>query len=134
MIGDLNAEVGDLAKNGVTDVYGAPGVNESVGYLLNVCKESGLIIGITFFKKAYSQVHMDERKQWTSNTEVLYSGFVSFMLSEFCDSSFAQTPKLSSSQLSQTFFHEFHVDSPPPYHVWDMTSQRLHLKPCLPVG
>ena len=50
-MGNLNARVGDTARDGVSGVHGVPEINESGEYVLDVCEERGLVIGNTHFKK-----------------------------------------------------------------------------------
>ena len=51
ILGDMNAKVGDRAKDGVLGKHGVPGVNENGERLVEMCTERRMIIGNTWFKK-----------------------------------------------------------------------------------
>ena len=51
VLGDLNARVGNEKIEGVMEKYGVPEKNESGERLLNMCIESELVVGNSYFKK-----------------------------------------------------------------------------------
>lgn len=50
VMGDVNARVGDNARDVIVCPYGVPGLNESGEYLVGVCRQSVSLIGKTGFR------------------------------------------------------------------------------------
>ena len=47
---DLNGWIGDGARASITDAFGIPGENDNGRKVMELCGESGLCLGITYFE------------------------------------------------------------------------------------
>jgi hypothetical protein len=60
VLGDMNAQVGDLELEEVIGEFGVPGVNWAGRRMVRFCTEAGLIAGSTWFKKKQVNKHTSE--------------------------------------------------------------------------
>merc|ERR1712002_1318635 len=51
VLGDLNARVGDGKIQGVIGDFGVPGLNESGGWMVDMCIQNEMVVCNTLFKK-----------------------------------------------------------------------------------